>query len=556
MEDDRELVVSETLSGPHADHTYVGGPGLVASMWRYRLVIVAVAALGAVVGYAVSLLLPSQYAAQASLYLRDPGSPTVLNLGGSGQSQSGDHALFMATQAGLCGSDAVYGRALQLLNRDGTPDDVRRSVEVGPSADLASLTIRATSSDPSEAATLANAVGTACEQVAGERTAADSKAAITGLVQVMAQRNAEFDSLRAQAAQASGPARAALERKALHVADLIGALQVHQDEIAAQAAVYGSGVESFQRAMPPVSSSQPAPLLLALFGAVFGLVGATGWAWWAAGRNRLVEADGDAGAILGVPLLGETPRLGAKLGGRGGSSAPEELDPVAAEAYHFVLASLEHALARVGGRVVAVASAVPGDGKTVTVLNLALAARREGRKVLLVDADERTRRLSQLCRAGEHFEVFGMSHEADERPPVTIGGTALQVGPSERNGHHPAVFFRSTAFDKMISRSGEQADLVLIDTPALLGVSEAVTIADHADAVLLVVNRGTSLVDLRRARERLAFTDTPLIGYLLNRGSAHRGYGESKNSAGWRSHARGLLRRRGAGNLHQSVRAD
>ena len=97
----------------------------------------------------------------------------------------------------------------------------------------------------------------------------------------------------------------------------------------------------------------------------------------------------------------------------------------------------------------------------------------------------------------------------------------LQIGPSERNGHHPAVFFRSTAFGKLISFSGEPADLVLIDTPALLGVSEAVTIADHADAILLVVNRGTSLADLRRARDRLGFTDTPLIGYLLNRAVAH-----------------------------------
>ena len=457
MDGDREFAGSATFSGMDGDGAWVGGPGLVASMWRYRLVIVAVAALGAVVGYAVSLLLPSQYAAHASLYLRDPGSPTVLTLDGSSQSQSGDHAVFMATQADLCGSDAVYGRALQLLNRDGTPDDVRRSVEVGPSADLASLTIRATSSDPSEAANLANAVGTACEQVAGERMAADAKAAITRLLQVMAQRNAEFDSLRAQVAQSSGPDQAMLQRKAEHVGDLIGALQIHQDDIAAQAALYGSGVESFQPATPPVSSSQPAPLLLALFGAVSGLVGATGWAWWAAGRNRLVEADGDAGAILGVPLLGEIPRRGAKSGGRGGSSAPEKSDPVAAEAYHFVLASLEHALSRVGGRVVAVASAVPGDGKTVTVLNLALAARREGRKVLLVDADERTRGLSQLCRAGEHFEVLGMSPEADERPPVTTGGAVLQVGPSERNGHHPAMFFRSTAFgtdDQPLGRAG------------------------------------------------------------------------------------------------------
>ena len=327
--------------------------------------------------------------------------------------------------------------------------------------------------------------------------------------------------------------------------------------------MYGSGVESFQEAAPPVSSSQPAPLLLAVFGAVLGLVAAGGWAWWAAGRNRRVESEGDAGAILGVPLLGETPRLDVKLRGTGAPSSPPGSDPVAAEAYHVVLAALEHALSKVGGKVVAVASAGPGDGKTVTVLNLALAARREGRQVLLVDADERTRGLSQLCRDGELFDVIGVGHDGEEVPAGTVSrrptprprpgpatrARVLQVGPSERNGHHPAVFFRSTAFGELIS-SGEPADLVLIDTPALLGVSEAVTIADHADAILLVVNRGTSLADLRRARERLAFTDTPVIGYLLNRGFAQRAYAGSGGAG------RGRPRPRGAGIRPQSARTD
>ena len=182
-----------------------------------------------------------------------------------------------------------------------------------------------------------------------------------------------------------------------------------------------------------------------------------------------MESEGDAGAILGVPLLGETPRLDVKLRGTGAPSSPPK-DPVAAEAYHVVLAALEHALSKVGGKVVAVASAGPGDGKTLAVLNLALAARREGRKVLLVDADERTRQLSQLCRDGEQFDVIGVSHDGEEDPAGTVGrwppptprprpepptlGTVLQVGPSERNGHHPAEFFRSTAFGKLISFSG------------------------------------------------------------------------------------------------------
>ena len=221
----------------------------------------------------------------------------------------------MATQAELAGSDAVYERALQILKRSGTPDDVRRSVVVKPSADLASITIRATSGDPAESANLANAVGTAYEQVAGERIAADAKAAITGCGRCGPSGRPSSTRSERRSRRRAVPIRPSSSARRWHVADLIGELQVHEDEIAAQAAVYGSGVESFQEAAPPVSSSQPAPLLLALFGAVLGLVAAGGWAWWAAGRNRRVEAEGDAGAILGVPLLGETPRLDVKLRG-------------------------------------------------------------------------------------------------------------------------------------------------------------------------------------------------------------------------------------------------
>jgi len=539
VDGNREFAVSDQSSGPDGDSTWVGGPGLVSSLWRYRLVIVAVTAVAALAGVAAALVLPARYEAQANLYLRDPGSPAILTLDGSGQSQSGDHTIFMATQAGLAGSDAVFQRAMENVGRSGSPDDIRSSVVVAPSADLASLTIRASSSDPAEAANLANAVGDAFQQVNGEHITAESKDAITRLQGVMAQLQTEFDSLRTELAQSSGPDQAALERKALHVADLIGAVQEHQSDIASQAALYGSGVESFVHAVPPGASSQPAPLVLALSGAVVGLIAAGGWAWWAAGRNRRVEAKGDTGAILGVPLLGETPRLDEKPRGTAGPPSSGDLDPVAAEAYHVVLASLEHALSRMGGKVVAVASAGPGDGKTVTVLNLALAASREGRKVLLVDGDERTQRLSQLCSDGELFDVIGVRHGGDECPETSVRlwpptprprqvsptrGTVLQIGPGQQNGHHPAVFFRSPAFGTLISHSGEPTDLVLIDTPALLGVSEAVTIADHADAVLLVVGVGTSLADLRRARERLAFTDAPLIGYVLNRGLAQRSY--------------------------------
>ena len=154
MDSNRELAVSETFSELDGDGAWVRGPGLLRSLWRYRLVIVAVTVLAAIAGYAVALLLPAKYEAQARLFLRDPGSPAVLNLSGF-PVQSGDRGVFMATQAEFAGSDKVYERALQILNRGGTPEDLRRLVVVEPSADLASLTIHATSSDPAESAKLA-----------------------------------------------------------------------------------------------------------------------------------------------------------------------------------------------------------------------------------------------------------------------------------------------------------------------------------------------------------------------------------------------------------------
>lgn len=547
MDGNRAFAASDNHSALEGDVPWVGGPGLFASLWRYRRIIVAVTALAAIAGYAVSLLFPAEYEARASLLLRDPGSPAVLTLSGFAP-QTGDRAIFMATQAEFAGSDVVYERALRILERNGTPDDLRRMVAVKPSADLASLTILATSGNPAESARLANAVGTAYQQVNRDEIAADASGAIAGLRQMRAQREVEFDALRAQMAQTTGPDLTALQEKAAHVGDLIGGLQVYEQEIGARAAVYGSGVESFQEATPPASSSQPAPLLLALLGAVLGLVAAGGWAWWAAGRNRRVESEGDAGPILGVPLLGEPPRLNAGSRGTRASSSPQ-LNSVPPEAYHVALAGLQHALSKVEGKVVAVASAGRGDGKTVTVLNLALAAKREGRKVLLVDGDERTRGLSQLCRDGEMFDVIGMNHDRGKDLEGTINAWSsplptpaarakvLQAGPNERNGHHPAVYFRSTAFGELIN-SGEPADLVLIDTPALLDVSEAVTIADYADAIILVVNRGASLTDLRRARELLGFTETPLIGYLLNRACPSFPRGVHRGGTGKPSQAR------------------
>jgi len=184
-----------------------------------------------------------------------------------------------------------------------------------------------------------------------------------------------------------------------------------------------------------------------------------------------------------------------------------------------------------GAGTVIVTSAGPSDGKSVTALNLAIAALQDGRKVLLVDADERMR---QLTRDSGVNPSPGLTDVADERIPyegcqsIWKLSDRIQI-PFMSAGTpltDPASYFRSPGFRRAMGRIRAHADLVLVDSPPLLAVADASAIAAQVDAVVVVVNYGTSLKVLDEVRHRLDFIGTPLIGYVFNRAPASgSGYG-------------------------------
>ena len=119
--------------------------------------------------------------------------------------------------------------------------------------------------------------------------------------------------------------------------DDIGELDQREQDIMEKLALYGSGVELFERAERPESPAQPKPI--ALLGALLGLLGAGIWAWWAAARNQRAEGGGDPARILGAPLLGEVPAPRASPAPAGGPAMlPPAREPGVADAYHVVVA--------------------------------------------------------------------------------------------------------------------------------------------------------------------------------------------------------------------------
>ena len=244
-----------------------------------------------------------------------------------------------------------------------------------------------------------------------ERAAADADRAIASLENLRARYQADFD---ASPKSADGQLTARQRQLAGQIADV----QQRQQDITTQAEVYASGVEYFEQAEPPTSPSQPKPKLGAVLGALVGLTAAGAWAWRAAARHQRAENRGEPARILEAPLLGEVPPLRPPPMATGQAVTPPGLDPALEDAYHLIVASMEHELAGVGGKTIAVTSVGPGDNKTSTALHIGNAASQENRKILLIDADLRLRHLSQCVGPA----------------PVTAGRNSQQPPPRHRDG--------------------------------------------------------------------------------------------------------------------------
>ena len=502
-----------------SDATWGDRPGIVASLRRYWVIVVAATLLGALAGYGVAQLPPVRYQADAALILSDPGGPSVL---GGGGLTSDDREVYLAKQADFTTSTVVLERALKLLGSRASPGDLRDELDVQPSANMASISIAATSADPRSAAALANAVGTAYQEVTAERTAADAQRAIASLEEL---RNHYQATLDASPRSADGRLTFRQEQLTSQIADL----QQREQDIAARAKVFAAGVEYFEQAEPPASPSQPKPKLGAMLGGLLGLLTAGAWAWWAAARDPRAEGRDEPARILGAPLLGEVPQLPAPQAATGETITPPRFDPALDDAYYLVVASIEHELAGVGGNSIAVTSVGPGDSRTSTALQIATAALQENRNILLIDADVRTRRLSERVetaqvapeRNGHRMrmqpaETAG-AKEYTDRLVSTDSGMVLPVASSPTDPGDPAGSEGDVDVRHAVYSIGEMFDLVLIDAPALLSSFDALGVAGQADSVLLVVSHRVALNELRDVRDRLAFVKTPLIGYVYVR---------------------------------------
>jgi Mrp family chromosome partitioning ATPase/uncharacterized protein involved in exopolysaccharide biosynthesis len=514
------------------------GLGLLDVFWRHKVLVVATTLLFGIAGWGASHLQPTMYRGEASLVLNDPRTSSIFDE----QRQTViDPARYVRNRAAYMTSTGVLARASELLEGRLSVDQIRSRVTAEPAKELDLVTISALDPTSPGAAELANAVGRAYKlesRQVSEAAMAEATEQLKRSRRSLQRRIDVLDKTLAEAEATKGDTSeftAGLNVQRAAASTQLLSLESQVDQISVDAALYGSGVQLFEKAEPPVSPAQPQPLGAALVAAFIGFLAAMALAWWRTEHRQNADDRLDPALALGVPLLGEVPEFSA-AGMSGKLPAHEASHTVAGEAYHFLVASLGFALNDQGGHTVLVTSARPGDGKTVTAANLSIAAMRDGRRVLMVDADERARGLTELT--GVPAEP-GLTDLANDDLPVGLATARMPLGPDDGlalvpAGHRlpdPAGFFRTGQFRRAMARVKQSAELVVIDSPPLLAVSDTSAIASQADGIIIVVSRGTPLRLLREVRERLEFIGTPALGYVFNRADPRRkrygyGYGE------------------------------
>lgn len=246
--------------------------------------------------------------------------------------------------------------------------------------------------------------------------------------------------------------------------------------------------------------------------------------------DRRVRSVENVREIVAGPIIGALPRMPrAQIAGALDGKTSASLE----ETYSLARANLSLVLRGFGQKdisdhqVLLVTSSVPGEGKSITAANLARSIARSGKSVVLVDADMRRPTQNRFFGTDEPHglaDVLAGKMTLDETlvSSSTENLLLLHSGVPSRN---PTELISALTMTQLMQDLREEAEVIIIDTPACSVVADALLLAPHADCILHVIGVGSADESLlRSAIQNLSAADPKAMVFFLNRIGKSRGY--------------------------------
>ena len=271
-----------------------------------------------------------------------------------------------------------------------------------------------------------------------------------------------------------------------------------------------------------------------------------------------ITTEEDTEQISKHPVLASVPDMGApskggyyyygyggKRRGKYATASPNhgkapvliggEISFAAAEAYKLLRTKLQFSFADdSNSRIIGLSSALSGEGKSLTAVNLAYTLSQLDKKVLLVDCDMRRPTLAEKLniqkRPGLSGYLTGQHRleEAIQQCGIKNEEDAFEVIAAGQNPPNPIELLSSAKMTRLLEKLRERYDYVILDLPPVEEVSDAMAVAKATDGILLVVRQNyCDRVVLKDAVRQFAFIDTKILGVVYNCTTEHGGrYGK------------------------------
>lgn len=472
---------------------------------RRKWLVLPLVVLTPIIAYSITAQQQAVYKASADVLLSRQN--LAANLVGVPDTTSlQDPQRFGQTEAELARTPEIASRTLAAAGiKNLSPGWLLGSSSVSPQPNADLLTFTVSSGSPEVSERLATEYG---RQYAEYREQRDT----SSLTNARAEAQSQLAKLRARGDGTSTLSHS-LEERVAQIGTLLalrspGATLVRQADSAAQTA--------------------PRPMRNALLALAIGLLLGVALAFFVEAIDTRVTGIDEIGEATGLQLLGRVPPA-RRAAGKRPSMLADPYGPQA-EAVRALRGNLDFVNLEVGAGTIMITSAIPGEGKTTTAANLALALGATGRNVVLCDFDVRNPTLGGMFdprgARGLVDAVLDAAHvktllvpiqpsPTTSLPPYIAGSTngdrksdltgRVELLPFGRPVPNPGEFLASHEIGAVLEQLRERADVVLIDAPPLLPVSDVLLLGSRVEAIILVarvnMSRRPQLTEVKRLLE-------------------------------------------------------
>ena len=517
-------------------------------LWHWAWLIGVSVVLGSVVAYTMSRLTPVMYQATTTVLVNAPANAAATDP--SSILITNDRLVL--TFASMMTQEPVLEEVVTTLQVPISASELQKRTTVTPVKNTQLIKLVVEDGDPQQAANLANTLPAVFSRrnaaLQAERYAAakvNLTQQIDTLSQQINQKQAEIDNVTRTVTPEKEADLIRLQSELAQLRSVNDRLEQNFQNIRLAEAQSTSNVVVTEPASVPNEPVRPRPLRDTLIGSIVGLLLGVGAIYLMENLDNTVRTPEQVDATLKLPVIGLIARTSSaitnnarKNGDLKPGNQPPMVDLVAVqeprspvtEAFRVLRTNVQIAGVDQSIRTLLITSPSPTEGKSTVAANLAVVMAQAGREVILLDADLRRPRVHSIFGRPQHMgltEALLDENRQWEKVLTPTGIEHLTTVQCNSLPPNPSELLGSKRMQEFVSHLKGLSEIVIMDTPPVLPVTDALVLAPQVDGVIVVLEHGvTQLRSALQVVKQLRQAGARVLGVVMNQvPSGRRGYG-------------------------------